>query len=546
MSLMLAASCFGGETLLVEQDGRFNDEPTMVRASDGSIYVAWNGFRNGADALMIARYRFADGQFQSLGSWQVLGGAGTYILNPKVIAGGDSVFVLYAAEHGRQWDIFALPCGSGGPGRPIAVTADQPVDIKPDGVWRNGILWVTWESNRDNSRRILLASVQNGKVSKPEVVSQEGRSNYGPSIAIESNGAISVAWHSFREHNYDIFLRRRSSSGKWGAEKRLTTAPSIDRHPVLLTHQDDLWVFYENCQMQGYRTGSAKGRRIIVAKVTPNGLRSPKGLRASSLYGSAKTDLAAGGPGPSAESASPAFDSMGRLWVAYLKPRLPRAGWEVWFTGYNGSDWEQPKSLANLKGMDRRPAILMDGDTALFAFQFDDFPQTWVHDTAVTPRSKSRIMLVFLDLRQSAPAASRMDLEPLAEPEGAFEPGTLRVAYGEGTAAPAIDYRGKKLKLLYGDLHTHSDISVCNRCGDQSVDENYQVRRDLNRLDFACMTDHDYNFVPYLWNYTAKMARVNEDPVLDDLSGHRVDFQFRKVRRQEPLWLLRPPKPDPG
>ncbi|MCX6616582.1 MAG: DUF3604 domain-containing protein, partial [Acidobacteria bacterium] len=38
------------------------------------------------------------------------------------------------------------------------------------------------------------------------------------------------------------------------------------------------------------------------------------------------------------------------------------------------------------------------------------------------------------------------------------------------------------------------------------------MRRDINRLDFACMTDHDYNFVPYLWNYTAKMARANEDP----------------------------------
>jgi hypothetical protein len=45
-----------------------------------------------------------------------------------------------------------------------------------------------------------------------------------------------------------------------------------------------------------------------------------------------------------------------------------------------------------------------------------------------------------------------------------------------------------------------------------SVEENYQVRRDLHRLDFACMTDHGYNIVPYLWNHTAKMARANEDP----------------------------------
>jgi len=102
-------------------------------------------------------------------------------------------------------------------------------------------------------------------------------------------------------------------------------------------------------------------------------------------------------------------------------------------------------------------------------------------------------------------------LAPLAEPKDRFEAGEMRVQFGEDTAPSAIDYGGRKLKLLYGDLHTHSDISVCQRCTNQSVDENYQVRRDLHRLDFACMTDHGYNQLPYLWNYTAKMARANED-----------------------------------
>ena len=44
------------------------------------------------------------------------------------------------------------------------------------------------------------------------------------------------------------------------------------------------------------------------------------------------------------------------------------------------------------------------------------------------------------------------------------------------------------------------------------MEEDYQVRRDLHRLDFACTTDHGYNIDPYLWNHTGKMARANEDP----------------------------------
>ena len=36
--------------------------------------------------------------------------------------------------------------------------------------------------------------------------------------------------------------------------------------------------------------------------------------------------------------------------------------------------------------------------------------------------------------------------------------------------------------------------------------------RDLARHDFVCITDHGYNLNDYLWNYSAKWARVNDDP----------------------------------
>ena len=100
----------------------------------------------------------------------------------------------------------------------------------------------------------------------------------------------------------------------------------------------------------------------------------------------------------------------------------------------------------------------------------------------------------------------------MAEPESAFEPAALHESFGEHAETPSIEYNGETLYLLFGELHEHSDISICNRCGDQSLDENYQCRRDLNRLDFVAMTDHGYNIVPHLWNYSAKQVRANYDP----------------------------------
>jgi hypothetical protein len=487
--------CCGVETEVSDGKGRFNDEPSMARAADGSLYVAWNGFRDGDDALMIARYQFKDGKFRKLGAWEALAGKGTNILGPKVVAANNGVFVLYAAERERAWDIQALPCSAKGPGRAVAVAGDGAANIKPDGAWRDGTLWVTWETNRDGARRILLASLRDGRVSAPQEVSAAGRSNYGPSIAVESNGMVDVAWHSFRENNYDIYLRRRSAAGEWTPERRLTTAPTMDRHAALALYKDDLWVFYENSKFKGYSTGYSLERNVIAAKVTPRGLESPRNFGDARQRG---------------EAASPAFDSAGRLWLAYLVPRL-KQGWEVWFTGFNGEQWTPAKAISKVKGMDRKPALLIDGDTALLAFQTDDiFHQAM--SCAEAGNFHSGILLASVDLRQAAPAASQMALAPLAESKEPFEAGSLRVQYGEDTPSPSIEEGGRKLRLLFGDLHTHSDISQCQRCTNQSVDENYQVRRDLHNLDFACMTDHGYNQSPYFWNYTAKMARANEDP----------------------------------
>lgn len=485
---------------LAENAG-FNDEPSMAQAADGSLYIAWISFRDASDSLQIARYKNNGDWSRSLGAWQVLGGPRTYVLGPRVVAAGDKVYVIYAAEHGRNWDVYAVECSADGPGKPVAVSSHPAVDADPEGVWRDGTLWVSWESNRDGARRILLAAVRDGKVSPIETVSEQGRSNYDPAIAIASNGTVSVAWHRFADNNYDVWLRERSGNGRWQSERRLTRAASIDRHPWLLTQGDDLWLLYENAQTDSYLIGRTNTRRVMVTKVTPRGLETfPDYETNEHLY-------------DRSEAAAAAFDSSGRLWLAYLKPRLPRGGWDLFLTCHNGERWLGQTAVTRRKGMDRRPSLLIDGTRALLAFQVDDLGETWTqNDPTLTTEARSLIMLGSADITEAPPEASAMKLEPLVEPDDPFEAGQLRASYGEDLQTPTIDYQGKPLRLYYGDFHAHSDISVCNRCGDQSIDENYQHRRDINRLDFAGITDHGYNIVPYLWCYTAKLARINEDP----------------------------------
>jgi len=482
----------------VSQGAGFNDEPALAAADDGSVYVAWNSFRDGADSLQVARFQPEGTKLKPLGSWQVLGGEGTYILGIRAAGAGGNVALVYAAEVNKNWDVYTVVCGPDGPAKPLAVTSHRGVDAKPAAAWHNGTLWVAWESNRSGWREIYVASVEEGNVSAPVAVSPSETSSYGPSIAVLESGQVCVAWHSFRENNYDVYLRRRSTAGAWEVERRLTRAPTVDRHPVLFTRGDELWLVYENAQTETYHIGRTNRRRLVVAKIAPAGLVAPK---------------SDGGTCPlegRCEAPAAAFDSSGRLWVSFLKPRLPRAGWDAFLTCFADGRWQQPSPLSARKGMDRRPALAIVGDRATVAFQIDDIPNSW-SDLDRTLEATSEICLAAVDLGP-LPQTTAVPLEPLAESEEPFEPAELRIARGEETPTPSIHYNGQTLKLFFGDLHEHTDVSVCNRVGDQSLDESYQHMRDLGAHDFACSTDHGYNINPYLWCYTAKHARINDDP----------------------------------
>ena len=481
-----------------------NDEPAMARASDGSLYVAWVSFRDGCDTLQVARYRRDGEAIRQQKGWQLAGGKGAYVLWPRVVAAGGGIYVLYSSEINGAWKIVAVPCGAEGPGQPVTVTDGDGVgsNEKPAGVWASGALWVAWEGNRNQCRQVFVASLKDGKVSAAEALSRPGVSSYDPAIAALAAGStadarVAVAWHSFIDNNYDIYLRIRSAQGEWEAERRLTKAPTIDRHAELAARGGDLWIVYENAQMKAdYSIGGTKSQGLVVARVGTEGLESPASA--------GKSPVAA-----KSVAAVPVFDDMGRLWIAFQRPSDRE--WFPYLAGFNGGGWEPARLLSSKKAsIERRAPLVIDGDRAIIAFQTDDLAGRYPDEKEATEFT-SDIFLTSVALKDAAPA-SAMTFAPLAESPEEFAPGALRVEYAEESHGPSIDYKGQKLNLYYGDLHDHTNVSICGRTHDEAIDEAYQDMRDITHLDFACCTDHGYNQTPYLWNYTAKMARVNEDP----------------------------------
>jgi hypothetical protein len=260
------------------------------------------------------------------------------------------------------------------------------------------------------------------------------------------------------------------------------------------------WTAYENVETLGYRVSYETAHHVVVAKLDGDKLLAPKNYMATSpLWDRAQSPAAA-------------FDAKGRLWVAYRKPRPPEVGWDVWLTGWTGRSWIPPIPVSTRKGMNRTPSIAIDGERAVICYQADDLPGSW-SDIDRVKDATSGVYLTSIQLPDVA--AAPPELEPLVENPATWEAAEIRRRFGDDDPArfaKTTTVGGEELRVLFGDLHAHSDTSVCARLENPSADDVYAMQRDFLNLDFACLTDHGEDFNPYLWNRNAKLARANDVP----------------------------------
>ena len=55
------------------------------------------------------------------------------------------------------------------------------------------------------------------------------------------------------------------------------------------------------------------------------------------------------------------------------------------------------------------------------------------------------------------------------------------------------EFGGKRYELFFGDLHRHTDISLCFAPSDGSIDDAYRYAIDAAPLDFLGITDHTHD-----------------------------------------------------
>lgn len=424
----------------------------------------------------------------------------TGVSAPAVAGLANGCIVAFPAEQKDRWGIaYAfvnaqtakppelkfIPCGGNANINPAIAVSDNRA-------------WVVWESNVDGYRSIYGCCIDSNNCTEPQRLSAPEANSYNPAIVALKDHSLFSAWDSIRGSSADLY-GASCHEGQWQPERRLTSQARIARHPALGTWEKQIWIAFQAQSYKGITLNNLDDQRIVVAHLSGNQLLSPKRFF---------TDVS----DPQSKLTRPrlAFDTSGRLWLTARKSIADHEGWSPLVWCYNGGTWSNAETLLDNPGRWQPVPMSFSATGAVAAVEFDDQPGYRRYDV-MDVGWKANVQMVPLSLA-NAPAARPLETEPLKFPATDFSLAEATDRIGASFPRQQVSHRSHMLKAYFGDFHEHTDLSICGRATNPSGHDLFANIRDIERLDFIALTDHDYDFDQTLWDFNGEQTRNNHDP----------------------------------
>ncbi len=190
-----------------------------------------------------------------------------------------------------------------------------------------------------------------------------------------------------------------------------------------------------------------------------------------------------------------ARDGRGRLWLLFRLNRQgycghPRTGavWEIYATTFHDGRWLEPILLPQSRGrQNQRVGTAVDKAGTLWCAW-----STGHHHVDIRNQLRLARLPELAGRVAEPPIAVAEQPAPVAKPEPA--PRSWR-----------IERAGHRYRICFGDLHRHTDISLCTPTVDGCLVDALRYALDAAQLDFIAITDHTRDTDPYPWWRTQKV-----------------------------------------
>ena len=505
-----------------------DDLPDIAAATDGSLWLAWMSHSGRRDEIHLRQHR--DGKWSNV--LLVPGGSGDLWLPQVALDAQNRPWVVWSARRNDNWDIYARrydPADESWGGL-IRLTDHHLPDIYPHLAARGGRLAVVWQGFRGRESDIFLRVLSDGEWSEAVAVSGRPGNDWSPAVALDSDGAAWVAYDSYRNGNYDVFLVAVRDGETVTEEMAVAKTPLFEaRASVAVDPDDRVWVAWESGDANWGKDNGFNWRDRMPESKTelPCGTCFGPGEMLGAEREVHARVFAAGrlqAPSQPLQSAFEAeagryvfqpqilLDANGNPWVAAKcllgEGARRRRGWEYRLTRYDGQSWATARAIPSSRGRSStwiNSAVAADGSLWLA------WPTDNRRDNLLTRPIRFDVYVAKVE---SAERPGRLALAEPATPSvevvqgHADEPGDLAAIRGY-----RAEIHGRAARIVRGDLHRHTELSWdAGGTIDGSLPDFYRYMIDAAAMDFGASTDHQGGAHDYWWWYSQKMTDMHHLP----------------------------------
>jgi hypothetical protein len=169
-------------------------------------------------------------------------------IGPSIMqASNGTIWVVWSSNRTGNFELFYMTYNGSAWSTETRLTYDQSIDKYPSIMQaRNGTIWVVWSSYRTGNYELFYKTFSGTVWSSDSQLTDDSDFDMAPSIAQVRDGTIWVVWQSDRsaEALDDIYYKVYDSSG-WSSDTQLTDNPASDTASSIVQINDrKIWVVW--------------------------------------------------------------------------------------------------------------------------------------------------------------------------------------------------------------------------------------------------------------------------------------------------------------
>lgn len=442
---------------------------------------------------------------------------------PSTALAGDTMWIAHTSYANGKRSILIHAVQQRERTASVTLVASSKVDNPAIAIHR-GQLYAVWEDYTTGDARIVV-QILNPQTLAPvgSATPVTGPKAYKPQL-LSDETHLYLVYEQFGHGRYRLMVSSwQPDIATFAAPVEIGFEEGNDQDAALAIHEGELLVVWENSSplAKGYAWTSPAGNTVVMPGFG-HGWRveTRMGLRRAAFDGADwhLENLCSNGADPACQAidaqeaaGAPSLQVInGTLYVSYVRwergpDKLPH-GWQIVTKTFNGRRWI-PVGISGLTQKQRvRPAVWVDATAGRLYVAGHD-PQVEAGAWDVWTQQSAATYLAAMDLPSPAgvhpPAFATAWRSQRVRPATEAEPKPVTVTFEDG-----------ERRLLWGDLHMHSNLSVCSlgeRFHCTEIEKKYRFSRDVADLDFALNTDHDA-MSDHEWHRNSAAAHFHNMP----------------------------------